>query len=265
MATFGAAVRDWRQIRRMSQLDLALCVEVSARHVSFLETGRARPSRDMVLRLCSGLMLSQADTNALLQAAGFAAAFAARQLSDAEMAPLRRAVDWMLQRHAPYPAFALDRHWRLQAMNSTAELMLVPIGMELGDSLLDALLGNAEMRARIDNLAEVEWLTLQRLRSELAYFGQDPVLEAHVRELQARQSAQPRVATAQVPPVIPTRFRIDDQMLSLFSAVSQFGTVEDIALSDLQIECFFPADEPTRLMLEALAAAHSGDPRQASP
>ncbi|WP_114963573.1 helix-turn-helix domain-containing protein [Tritonibacter mobilis] len=252
MGDFGAQLKDWRQLRRMSQLDLALTAEVSARHVSFLETGRAKPSREMVLRLSRELQLPQAEVNALLAAAGFAPVYGARDLGDAQMAPVRAAVEWMLERHAPYPAIALDRHWRLQQVNAPAQRLMSPVGLDVGDSLLDAMLSNDRLRENIVNLEEVERLILHRLRSELVHFGRDSVIEDHVARLKSRVSTD---AVQPLPAMIPTRYRIAGQVLSFFSAMSQFGTVEDIALSELRIECMFPADEATRVALIQLGAS----------
>ncbi|MEE2810811.1 MAG: helix-turn-helix transcriptional regulator, partial [Pseudomonadota bacterium] len=255
MGDFGAQLKDWRQLRRMSQLDLALTAEVSARHVSFLETGRAQPSREMVLRLSRELQLPQAEVNALLAAAGFAPVDGARDLGDAQMAPVRAAVEWMLERHAPYPAIALDRHWRLQQVNAPAQRLMSPVGLDVGDSLLDAMLLNDRLRENIVNLEEVERLILQRLRSELVHFGRDSVIEDHVARLKSRVSTDAVLSMQPLPAMIPTRYRIAGQVLSFFSAMSQFGTVEDIALSELRIECMFPADEATRVALIQLGAS----------
>ncbi|MCG7622584.1 helix-turn-helix domain-containing protein [Epibacterium sp. Ofav1-8] len=256
MGTFGAALKDWRQIRRRSQLDLAMAAGVSARHLSFLETGRAQPSRAMVLRLAAELAVPQAGVNTLLQAAGLAPAYGARRLTDAEMAPLRDAVEWMLTRHAPYPAMALDRHWRICALNAPARSLLAPVGLGEGADMLSELMQNQRLRDSLINLAEIERLTLHRLRSELAHFGREPVLEDAIRRLEAHVVAAPDTGPAEgLPPVIPARYRLGGQELSFFSAISQFGTVEDIALSELKIECLFPADEPTRAALIALTDA----------
>ena len=252
MQAFGPLLKDWRAVRRMSQLDLALEAEISARHLSFVETGRAQPSRDMVLRLADSLHLPQGATNALLAAAGYAAAFPARDLSEAAMAPLRAAMDWMLERHAPYPGFALDRHWRLVALNGPARVLLQASGIEVGDSLLVALLDNEVFRSRIENLDEVEQMTLHRLRSEMVQVGSDPVLEAHIATLQVRQRGA--VRPNPMPSVISARYRMGTVGLSFFSTIAQFGTVEDVTLSELRIECLFPADEGTRAALIAMAS-----------
>ncbi|WP_421686308.1 helix-turn-helix domain-containing protein [Tritonibacter scottomollicae] len=253
MGDFSDQLREWRQLRRMSQLDLALAAEVSARHVSFLETGRAQPSRDMVLRLSTELRLPQVEINGLLSAAGFAPAYGARRLTEADLAPVREAVDWMLERHAPYPAMALDRHWRVLALNAPLQRLMGPVGLGVEDSLLEALLHNDSLRSNIVNLAEVERLILQRLRSELSHFGRDDVIERHMQCLRNRGAQA--TDGAPTPPMIPTRYRIAGQVLSFFSAMSQFGTVEDIALSELRIECMFPADEATRAALIQLGAS----------
>ncbi len=252
MTTFGTVLKDWRALRRMSQLDLALEAEISARHLSFVETGRAQPSREMVMRLAACLHLPQGETNRLLQAAGYAAAYPTRDLTEAAMAPLRAAMDWMLERHAPFPGFALDRHWRLEALNAPAQALLQASGIGVGDSLLEALLGNAVFRSRIENLDEVEQMTLHRLRSEMLHFGSDPVLDHHIAELQARQ--REAVRPQPMPSVIAARYRLGDARLSFFSTIAQFGTVEDVALSELRIECLFPADESTRAALIAMGS-----------
>lgn len=250
MAAFGAALKEWRQIRRMSQMDLAMAAGVSPRHVSFLETGRSRPSRGMVLRLCEELQVPGAGRNHLLTAAGMAPAYAQRTKGDDELKPLREAVRYMLERHAPYPALALDRHWRLEAVNGPAGLLLGAVGLKLGDSMLEALTANQAVRQSLENLAEVEQHMLSRLRTELAHFGRDPVLEAAMQALQAR-AGEPG---GMLPAVIPARYRMQGQVLSFFSTIAQFGTTGDLAMSELKVELMFPADEETRQVLVAMAA-----------
>ena len=154
-AQFGQALRDWRGKRRRSQLDLGLSANVSARHISFLETGRARPSRAMVLMLCEALDLPRAERNRLLTAAGFAPLYAARDWSAAEMAPARAAMEHMLTRHAPYPGLALDRHWRLLRLNAPAAALFGAFGIGEGDPLLDAMLDSPAMLDAIENLADL--------------------------------------------------------------------------------------------------------------
>lgn len=245
MADFGPALKEWRTTRRMSQMDLALSAGVSARHLSFLETGRARPSRGMVLRLCDELSVPNAGRNQLLTAAGMAPAYASRSPDADDLKPLKEAVAWMLDNHAPYPAMALNRHWQLEAMNGPAAMMLNASGVQLGDSLIEALVSNDALRGALDNLEEVERHTLARLRTELTHFGRDPVIERAVGALQARVSRDETV----LPAVIPARYRMGDLLLSFFSTIAQFGTTGDLAMSELKVELMFPADDATRLAL----------------
>lgn len=249
---FGTALKEWRGRRRMSQLDLGLEAGVSSRHISFLETGRSRPSRGMVLRLCDELQVPVAERNRLLTAAGMAPAYGARALSDAEMEPVRAAVAWMLERHAPYPAMALNRHWELTSLNRPAEMLLMQMGLVQGASLVEALAGDEALRAAIENLAEVEAHIMARLRLEIDHLGGDAVLEAALAQLMERGPAAAAPEGA-LPPFVPTIYRMGDMRLSFLSTVSQFGTAEDVMLSELKVELLFPADEATRATLEAMA------------
>lgn len=249
---FGSVLKEWRAIRRVSQLDLALLADVSARHISFLETGRSQASRGMVLRLCDELQMPPVERNRLLAAAGFSPAFAKRDLDDAEVAPLRQAMQWMLDNHAPYPAMALDRHWGLVAANQPAQMLLAGAGIAIGSSVIEALLDNDVLRAAIENLQEVERFTLARLRTELSHLGQDPVLEAVIARLQECVAELEPLDHA--PLVLPTRYRMGDQVLSLFSTMGQFGGVGEVAFSELRIELMFPADDATRQAFFAMAA-----------
>ncbi len=251
MADFGTVLKEWRQIRRMSQMDLAMAAGVSPRHISFLETGRSRPSRGMVIRISEELQVPGAGRNRLLTAAGMAPAYESRGRDDAELQPLREAMRWMLQNHAPYPAMALDRHWQLEAMNGPAEMLLGAVGLRVGDSLLTAMTSNEALRQSLENLEEVERHMLSRLRTELAHFGRDPVLEDAVQSLQGRVGDQTDGA---LPAVIPARYLMQGQVLSFFSTISQFGSTGDLAMSELKVEMMFPADEATRQVLVSLSA-----------
>lgn len=251
---FGTALREWRQTRRMSQMDLGLGANVSARHISFLETGRARPSRSMVLQLCEELEVPRAARNRLLSSAGLAPAYAQRDLDDAQMAPVRTAVDWMLERHDPFPAFAMDRLWRLQKMNRTASLLLAGMGLNVGDSMLLTLASNTAMHDAIENLDEVLTHTILRVRTEIAHMGSIPELEDAIQQLSTLLGNSAVAPEGLLPAFIPTRYRTGGMVLSMFSTFTQFGTAEDIALSELRIEMLFPADDVTRQILSNLAA-----------
>jgi len=256
-APFGDMLRDWRRRRRMSQLELGLVAEVSARHIAFLETGRSRPSRAMVLRLSEALDVPRAARNPLLTAAGFATAYRKREPSDDEMAPVRMAIRWMLERHAPYPAIAIDRHWHLADINAPARLLLGAVGLGAGDSLLDALTLGSPLAQAIESWPDLARHMLARLRTESAYLGGDEVLDRAAARLAEQGAGMGSEPTGALPAVVATRYRIAGVTLSLMSTIAQFGSAEDIALADLRIELMFPADEATRLALEQMASSRA--------
>lgn len=249
---FGTALKDWRTRRNLSQMAMALEAEVSARHVSFLETGRARPSRGMILRLSEVLDIPRPGRNALLTSAGLAPAYAARAPEADDLAPLRQALDWTLDRHAPYPAFAIDRHWTLTRLNAPAAMLFGGAGLAEGDSLPDALCTNQGLRDAIENFDEVLHHSIQRLRTESAHLGGDPRLDGLITRLAAIAHDMPTPET--YPAVISARYRTAMGTLSLFNTIAQFGTAEDIAFADIKIELMFPSDQLSKTTLEELAA-----------
>lgn len=255
-SSFGTVLKEWRGIRRLSQLELSNLAEVSARHISFLESGRSAPSRDMAVHLATALDVPRAERNRLLIAAGFAPIWRAHDLEAEAMAPINQAMAWTLERHNPYPAVILDRHWRVVAQNEASAKLLGALGIA-GDStgdidLLAEFTEGGALRAIIDNWSSVGHYVLTRLRTESAAVGGDPILDRAIEGL----TSDPEVVTLDrdLPPVISADFRIGDACVSLFSTIAQFGTAEDLALAELRIELFFPGDEATRQFLVELAA-----------
>jgi transcriptional regulator with XRE-family HTH domain len=246
---FGAALKDWRGRRRMSQLDLGLAANVSARHVAFLEIGRSRPSRSMVVQLSEALAIPHGARNLLLNAAGFTSAYRQRDLDLDEMSHVREAVDWILDRHDPYPAIVVDRHWRLVLLNHAASALFGAVGVRRGDSLLQALTTSPRLRDAILNWPEVARHMVVRLRTESAHLGGDPVLEAAADQLALEVGPGLLDDAAPLPAVTLSRFAAGGMTLSLFSTIAQFGTAEDIALAELRIEMMFPADPESRDLL----------------
>jgi hypothetical protein len=169
------------------------------------------------------------------------------------MRSIRSAVDWTLARHAPYPAFAYDRHWRLAALNDPATRLLGAAGLEVGDSILDAMLAPGPLRSAIENWPEVAHHIHARLKTESRHLGGDPVLSAAAEKL-ADEIDEPKGGVASLPAVITTRFRLGPDLFSFFSTIAQFGSAEDIALAELRLELLFPADRATRTALEAAQA-----------
>lgn len=250
---FGAHLKDWRGRRRMSQLDLGLAANVSSRHISFLETGRSRPSQPMVLQLCDCLDVPRSARNILLAAAGFAQAYRRRDLDEQDMALVRAAVDWTLKRHDPYPAMALDRHWTLVDMNRAASMLLRGTGLTKGESLLKLMTDLETLKSMLENWREVAQHMIVRLRTESQHLGGDHILDEAIVKLASVIGEPLSSSPAPLPAVIPARYRAGDMVLSFFSTLAQFGTAEDIALAELKIEMMFPADDASRDFLEALA------------
>lgn len=258
-ANVGEHLRDWRRRRRLSQLDLALGAEISTRHLSFLETGRARPSREMVLRLADELQIPLRERNVVLVAAGFAPVFPERRLDDPALAPARRAVDVILAGHEPYPALAVDRAWTLVAANRALPLLLqgiAPALLEPPVNVLRLALHPDGLAPRTLNFAEWRTHLLDRLRRE-AQLTADPALLALLDEL----SAFPAPPRADRRPedyggaVVPLRLCVGERVLSFFSTTTVFGSAVDVTVSELTLESFFPADEETREALLAGAGA----------
>lgn len=248
---FPNLLKHWRNTRRMSQLDLCLAANVSARHVSFLETGRATPSRSMVLQLCKTLDVPLPAQNTLLHAAGFAEVFRHRQWNDAELAQARQSVEWTLQRHDPFPAMALDKHWTVIKANRAAMLLLNAVGLTEGDNLLQAMQTSERLRASISNWQEVLRHMIVRLRTESTKLGQDEFLSKAATHL-ALQLSGPSSDAPTGDAVLATRYVLNGRELSLFSMLAHFSSAEDIALADLRLELMYPADESTGVFLRSL-------------
>lgn len=252
---FGLILKEWRGKRRMSQLDLGLTANVSARHISFLETGRSKPSKSMVMMLSDVLDMPNATRNTLLGTAGFAPAYQNRGLDDKDLAYVREAVNWTLDRHDPYPALALDRHWNIVRANKAANMLLAGAGIVEGDSFLEATLDENGISNSLENWHEVMHHFIIRLRTESNHLGGDPVLDKAIQDMTERLAKSEHTYDEPASAVISARYRFGDTTLALFSTISSFGSAEDIALSELKIEMMFPADEATRQAFLAMSAS----------
>ncbi len=254
LTPIGDHLRGWRQRRRLSQLDLAGDANISARHLSFVETGRAQPSRDMVLNLADQLDVPLRDRNLLLVSAGYAPVFPERALADPMLAAARGVIDTVLSGHATCPALAVDRHWQLIAANDAVQRLLAGVGAALlvpPVNVLRLSLHPDGLAPRILNLAEWRAHILARLRREID-LSADSQLETLLAELRGYPSPAPvRVPAESV--AIPLRLAVGDAVLSMISTTTVFGTPVDITLSEIAIEAFFPADEATAIQLRLLA------------
>jgi transcriptional regulator with XRE-family HTH domain len=252
-APAGELLRNWRRRRRRSQLDLALDVGISTRHLSFVETGRSAPSADMVMRLAAELAVPLRERNQLLLAAGFAPVYGETELDAPELAPMREAVRNVLSGHDPFPALAVDRHWNLVDANAGLALFTDGVAPELLAAPANALrlaLHPEGMAPKVANLGEWRAHLLGRLRRQ-GELTADPVLIELYDELVAYPCGDDDVHADPGDVVAPLRLHHDGEVLSFFGIVASFGTPLDITLSELAIESFFPADERTGSVLRA--------------
>lgn len=249
-APFGALLRDWRHRRRLSQLDLAIEAGVSARHVSFVETGRAAPSRAMVLRLAEVLEVPPREQNGLLIAAGFAPVYAERDLDDPEMSAVRHGVQRVLDAYHPYPAVAVDRGWRIVQSNAGAGVLLDGVAAHLLEqpNALRIALHPEGLASRIRNLAQWRHQLISRLRREGAV-SRSADAAALLAELEDYPggSDDPGEPGAVVVPL--ELYTTTGELLTFLSTVTTFGTAVDLTAAELSIEAFLPADEQTAAAL----------------
>jgi transcriptional regulator with XRE-family HTH domain len=266
----GALLRTWRRRRNYSQLALALAADVSQRHLSFVESGRTRPSRDMVLRLAAQLEVPLRERNRLLLAAGFAPVYPERPLDDPALGAARAAVERVLAAHEPYPALAVDRSWTLVAANRAVALLTAgaaPALLAPPVNVLRLSLHPDGVAPRIVNYGEWRAHVLARLRREAAAAGDD-ALAALADELGAYPPPRPapRAPSAGrgagdadgAGVFVPLRLAAGDAVLSLLSTTTVFGTPADVTLAELALECFFPADAATAEWLRRAAAGAPG-------
>ncbi len=251
--TVGKLIRDWRTRRKLSQMALASDSAVSTRYLSFIETGRARPSREMVLHLTEQLDVPLRERNGLLLAAGYAPVYPQRSLQEDEMAPVREALDRFLAAHRPYPAAIVDRHWNQVAANDGIARLTEGVAPELLEppaNVFRIALHPDGMASRILNFAEWSGHIISRVRRQAALTG-DPELQRLYNELSAYPGVSLNSIVDSSEPLLMHRLRLRDEDLSFFSTVTTFGTATDITLAELSVEAFYPADERTKRALSA--------------
>ncbi|WP_299789298.1 helix-turn-helix transcriptional regulator [Ramlibacter sp.] len=257
---FGDHLRSWRLRRRMSQLDLAGEADISTRHLSFVETGRSAPSREMVLRLAERLEVPLRERNALLVAAGYAPMYRERPLDDPALAAARQAVQLILRGHEPYPALAVDRHWNLLAHNAAVPLLLAGVAAQLLQPPVNVLrlsLHPQGLASRIVNLAQWRQHLFERLHQQIAVTA-DAGLQALERELRG----YPALVTGEDEHIdgevlgiaAPLRLRTEAGVLSFISTTTVFGSPVDVTLQELALETFFPADPETAAALRRMSS-----------
>jgi transcriptional regulator with XRE-family HTH domain len=254
----GALLREWRNARRLSQLGLALEAGVSSRHLSYVETGKAQPSRDMVARLADTLDVPLRDRNALLMAAGYAPEYPERSLSTPELAQIRRAIDLILGAQEPFPAFVLNRRWDVLHANRAAErLGVFLVGGRTHSNMARQFFDPNDMRSVVVNWEEVAGDLVRHLHDEIAAAPSDTETAALLDEILRYPGVPPAWRNRQLgsvpPPLLTAHFRKGDTELRFFSTITRFGTPRDVTIDELRIECTFPADDATAELCRRLA------------
>lgn len=254
----GSLLRGWRRRRRLSQLALAVDAEISQRHLSFIESGRSSPSREMLLRLAERLAIPLRERNMLLVAAGYAPVYGERKLHDADAAAARRVVEWILKGHEPYPALAVDRHWSLVTANAPAMRLMEGVSPALLGPPVNVLrvsLHPDGLAPRIVNFREWRAHVLDRLAQQIDASADATLAELHeeLKRYPVPHGAAARKSENLGGLAVPLQLRTDAGVLSFISTTTVFGTPIDVSLSELAIESFFPADEPTAGALRRLA------------
>jgi len=258
---FGVLLRHWRTVRRLSQLDLALDAEISTRHLSCVETGRAQPSREMVLRLAEALQVPLRDRNGLLLAAGYAPLYRDTALDAPELKAARQAIELLIAQLEPYPVFVLDRYWNIQKMSAGAQrfLALFP-GCDSVTPLNAPRLAfhPRGLRPFIENWEVVAARIIRRVHREVADNPSDQMLKCFLEELLSYPNVPSRWSMLDwddsPAPFMTINYQWKNSTLRLFSTLTTFGTAQDVALQELRIESFFPADEGTRTLLNRFTA-----------
>jgi transcriptional regulator with XRE-family HTH domain len=249
-AHVGAMLREWRVVRRLSQLDLALQADISARHLSYVENGKAQPSREMIARLSESLAVPLRERNALLVAGGFAPKYAETGLGAPKLAQMRYAIEAVLAKQDPYPAFLLNRHWDVVMANEAGrKLNRFMLGGRDSkhDNMLRQFFDPDDLRAAVDNWEEIAGHLLRHLHSEVAASPGDSKAKALLDEMLAYPGVPAhwryREPGAELAPIMTTSFRRYGVSVNLFSTITTFGTPRDVTLDELHIESCFPLDE----------------------
>ena len=259
--TFGDELRRWRDARRVSQLDLSIAAGVSQRHLSFLETGRSHPSREMVIHLGMALDVSLRDRNALLACAGFAPAYTERHLDEPELDQVRHVIETLLSAYEPFPAYVIDRSWDLVMANASAltlmSHLLDPEGPpELAGNVVRASLHPEGIRRHLLNWNEFAAALLHRIEREVAHSPHDESLSSLLSEARSYPDVADLPERTMLPTgrelLVPIHAQIDGNDLELFTTIATIGAPYDVTLEELRLETLLPADAGTEAFLRAL-------------
>ncbi|PHQ27092.1 transcriptional regulator [Marinobacter guineae] len=251
-SAFGHKLRFWRNQKRLSQLELAVEAELSPRHLSFIETGRSRPKRDLVLRLAETLDIPLRERNELLMAAGLPAAYFEEDYESDQLEVYRAAIRELITNHQPYPALVLNRWGDVVDGNATAFMMFPELKADEPVNLYQAYLSSPKWKAVVDNWDEVAWAAYEHLLSDASRYQGDERMQALILEIQELLREIPKPESLPDSPSIRTRLNMGDEILETTTMIARFGPVNDVFLSELRVEMIFPANESARLFFAKL-------------
>ena len=246
--TVGNILKKWRNQQRYSQLQLAVELGISSKHISFIETGRSMPSKEMILKISAFLSMPKRETNRALYSAGYAPIYTELSVSDESLKPIFEAIERMIQNHMPYPAIVLNQSWDVVMANDSAQNLLRGLGYSEYTNLIEALIADNPKTSKIINWHEAVSAVLARLKQEITMLGNPQQLQKYENELSkclASCTESPDIEAEQI--VLPTRIQLNEKALSFFSVIAQLGTVQDVTLSEYKIELMFPTDETTKM------------------
>lgn len=251
LSPFGAQLRYWRGQRGMSQMSLALDAGTTSRHLSFLETGRSRPSRGMVLRLSDALDIPLRERNRLLEGAGLSPVYGEQDLRGPDLRPFESAIERLMQAHEPYPATAVDGHWNVVAANDAA---LALFGADMvGMNVIRHMFGDPTVQATVANWPDVAWMAIDRLREKVRRAPSDAELTELLALAEAEAANLPRRESPPDDLVICPHFRVGDEIIRTVSMIARFDTAVDVTLDELSIELTYPQDEAAEGFFRRLA------------
>jgi len=243
--TIGNILKLWRQQRRYSQLSLALELGVSSKHISFIETGRSIPSKEMILKISNFLVMPKSEINRALYSAGYAPIYSELLSSDASLKPVFEAVDKMIVSHMPYPAYVLNQSWDLINANDSAIKLLSDLGYSEYTNMLEALISDDAKKSKIINYTEAISSVIARLKLEISMLGSHERLQEYETLLSERLNEGSEIGLSDEV-VLSTKFKLNEYELNFFSFFAQLGTVQDVIVSEYKVELMFPVDTVTK-------------------
>jgi transcriptional regulator with XRE-family HTH domain len=246
--TVGQILRKWRKQARYSQLQLALELDISSKHVSFIETERAKPSREMILTMCDFLRIPKGEVNRILHLAGLAPNYAELSASDQSLKPVFEAIDHIIESHMPYPAFVVNQCWDFVRTNPSASNLLKKIEFSQASNLIETLIADDPQHSSILNWHDAVASILTRLRQEISFPGSPKRLHELEQQLTEKWlTSTPTDQSSHAEQIVcATQIQVGDTALAFFSVIAQLGTVQDVTVSEYKVELLFPADEATK-------------------